>query len=358
MSRIFILIEHKANRRLLVDWLSLRHDVVVADSPGRLGTSFDLGIVDGPSLERYGAWIEAVKKSAHPVFLPFLLVTHRPGVGVASAPAWEKIDELIISPVEKIELRARVETLLRVRDLSVANDLLLKRLELELARAQDVQMRLLPREAPRLRNFELAARCVPAREFSGDFYDWQSAGDTTVLSVGDVMGKGLHAALLAATARAALRAVARQNPPGAALDLVRETLSDDLERTSSFVTLFHARLAVEPHEIRYVDAGHGHALVRRATGTVNRLESGGRPVGFPAAGPYRESALRLTPGDILFVYSDGLVEGSDREPEELVYELDVRDPASTLVERLISMAPTGGMVDDVTALVLKCSGPH
>jgi serine phosphatase RsbU (regulator of sigma subunit) len=354
MSRVVLLIEPKENRRLLVEWLAQRHEVVVARSPSTLDSSFDLGIVDGPSLQRYGPWIDSVKRAVHPVFLPFLFVAHRQGVGAATAHAWERIDELIVSPVEKVELRARVETLLRARDLSLANAALRQRLEAELARAHEVQARLLPREPPRLRDFELAARCVPAREVSGDFYDWESTGDAAVLSVGDVMGKGAPAALLAATARAVLRAVARQNAPGPALDLVRETLNGDLERTSSFVTLFHARLAVEPHEVRYVDAGHGHALVRRSTGAIERLQCGGRPVGFPASAPYHESAVTMGEDDVLLVYSDGLLEGADRTPEELIDEVGATEPASAIVEELIARAPRCGNADDVTVLVLKC----
>ncbi|MDB4938494.1 MAG: response regulator receiver modulated serine phosphatase [Labilithrix sp.] len=354
MSRIVLLIEARENRRLLVEWLAQHHEVIVARSPAALEAPFDLGIVDGPSLQRYGPWIESVKRAVQPVFLPFLFVAHRQGVGVATANAWERIDELIVSPVEKVELRARVETLLRARHLSVANAALRQRLEAELARAHEVQAGLLPRAAPHLRGFELAARCIPAREVSGDFYDWDCVGDAAVLSVGDVMGKGAPAALLAATARAVLRAVARQNAPGAALDLVRETMNEDLERTSSFVTLFHARVTVEPHEVRYVDAGHGHALVRRATGAIERLRCGGRPVGFPASAPYQESAVRMEAEDLLLVYSDGLLEGTERTPEEMIDDVGATAPASAIVEELIDRAPRHATADDVTVLVLKC----
>lgn len=353
MSRIVLVIEHAENRRLLVDSLSSHHEVAIADSPSMLDTTFDLCIVDGPSLERYGRWIDAVKSSVSPLFLPFLLVAHRRGIGLVAGEAWQRIDELIISPVEKVELQARVETLLRARELSLANASLRHRLEIELARAREVQAGLLPREAPRLPGFELAARCIPAREVSGDFFDWQAVADAAVLSVGDVMGKGVPAALLAATARAVLHALARQNPPAAALDLLQETLSDDLERTSSFVTIFHAHLDVGLSQVRYVDAGHGHALVRRAGGAVERLERGGRPVGFPARAPYRESALRLAEGDILFVYSDGLLEGNVRPPEELVEDVDVSVHARAIVDQLIELAPGRESADDVTVLVLK-----
>jgi hypothetical protein len=140
MSRIVLLIEHGENRRLLSDWLSLHHEVAIPDAPGTVLPEFDLGIVDGPSLERYGRWIEAVKSAVHPLFLPFLLVVSRHGVAAASGShVWEKVDELIVAPVEKLELHARVETLLRVRSLSLANASLARRLETELARAHEVQ---------------------------------------------------------------------------------------------------------------------------------------------------------------------------------------------------------------------------
>ena len=356
MSRIVLLIEHVENRRLLAEWLSLHHEVTTPDTPSALDPELDLAIVDGPSLERWGHWLDAVRSAVYPVFLPILLVSHRHGAMTTSG-VWDHIDELIVTPVEKLELRARVQTLLRARSLSLANAALAHRLETELARAREVQAGLLPSEAPVLNGYELAARCIPAREVGGDFFDWQAIDGSAALSVGDVMGKGIPAALLAATVRAVLRALAHQNPPAAALDLLRQALNSDLERTSSFVTLFHARIA--EGEIRYVDAGHGHAVVRRASGLIERLERGGRPVGFPAAVAYRESVLRLEPGDVLVVFSDGLFSSTARtgpRPENLIGELDISQPAKALVDRLVEQAeqaPKQDSVDDVTVLALK-----
>lgn len=365
MSRIVLLVEHAENRRLLADWLSrsphaasaaqaLRHDVIVPESPTTIESAFDLGIVDRASLERYGRWIDAVKASVHPVFLPFLAIAHRQSGGMKIDDAWARVDELIITPVEKLELHSRVENLLRERHLSLANDALRRRLAMELARARAVQAGLLPREAPNVRGFEFAASCVPAREVGGDFYDWETLGHEAVVSVGDVMGKGIPAALLATTVRAVLRALARQNPPSTALDLLQATLSGDLERTASFVTLFHARLEASSREVRYVDAGHGHAVVRRGSGVVERLERGGRPVGFPAKAPYREASVQLQEGDILFVYSDGLCFADSRGPEEILDAVEPEEPASAIVEHLVKRAARHETADDVTVLVLKC----
>jgi serine phosphatase RsbU (regulator of sigma subunit) len=353
MSRVLVLIEHVENRRLLSEWLAQEHDVLLpAPTGGQVAdVVFDLAIVDAPSLERYGAWLDAAKRAVEPLFLPYLLVTPRR----ATAQVEGKIDEIIVSPVEKLELHARVDTLLRVRALSLANAALRRRLESELARAREVQAGLLPSVAPALEGFELAARCLPASEVGGDFYDWEADGESAVVSVADVMGKGIPAALLAATVRAVLRALARYHDPAPTIELLRETLAGDLARTSSFATLFHARVFAATGEVRYVDAGHGHALVRRASGHVERLARGGRPIGFPMTGRYHEATVRLGPGDLLLVSSDGFVEGGASEAAALVESYGATGNARDIVDRLVERAPRPHVPDDLTVLVLKCS---
>jgi len=358
MSRILLLLAHRGNRRLLADWLATRYQVVLPESERALEEPFDLGIVDGPALDRLGKWVQAFKKAAHPDLLPFLLVTHRQGVGMATRHLWESVDELIISPIEKAELQARVELLLRARQLSLQNAALTRQLEAELARAGAVQAELLPRDAPSLPGFELKARCIPAREVGGDFYDWQEITPGVVtLTVGDVMGKGMPAALLMATVRATLRAVARQNPPAAALELAGQALETDFERTGSFVTLFHAQLDVRARRLRYVDAGHSHVFVCRADGAAEDLKRGGRPLGILSPQGYEEGAVELRAGDALVVYSDGLLEAwSDRDPLALTEQCRGVTSAAQLVERLVGFAARAGSPpDDLTVVVLRCN---
>jgi serine phosphatase RsbU (regulator of sigma subunit) len=230
-----------------------------------------------------------------------------------------------------------------------------------LARAGRVQAELLPKDVPALPGFELAARCISAREVGGDFYDWQEATPgVLLLSVGDVMGKGMPAALLMATVRATLRAVALENPPAAALNLLRLAMAADLERTGSFVTLFHARLEVSSRTVRYVDAGHGHVFVLRDNGTVERLESSGPPVGVGFPEPDQENWISLYPGDSLVVYSDGLVEvrpDAPLDPDAVADELRAAPSAAAMVERSLQLAaPAGPPADDLTVVVLRCRG--
>ncbi|MGI2902834.1 ATP-binding protein [Tolypothrix sp. VBCCA 56010] len=129
MCKILLIIEHKENRRLLSEWLETRYEVFSPDSDDELPSlqqSFDLCIICARKLDRYSNWLQATKKAQEPLFLPFLLVTSRRDVGMVTRHLWRSIHELIVTPIEKVELHARVEMLVQRRKLSLelklAND--------------------------------------------------------------------------------------------------------------------------------------------------------------------------------------------------------------------------------------------
>lgn len=120
MSRVLLLLDQKENQRLLAEALATRHEVVVAEGDDDLDGEFDLCVVDGPSLDRSWEKVEQRKSRDHPILLPVLLVTSRPDVKMITRRLWRSVDELIITPIEKPELHARMEVLLRMRSLSLA----------------------------------------------------------------------------------------------------------------------------------------------------------------------------------------------------------------------------------------------
>jgi signal transduction histidine kinase len=119
MNRLLLLLDHAPNRRLLAQWLSPRYQVVLAESAPALQEPFDLAILDGPALHRFWEAVQARKKAEEPVLLPVLLLTSRQGVELAKRHLWRTIDEVVLRPIEKVELQARVEILLRARRLSL-----------------------------------------------------------------------------------------------------------------------------------------------------------------------------------------------------------------------------------------------
>lgn len=232
-------------------------------------------------------------------------------------------------------------------------------LQLELHYAAEIQAKLLPRSYPNIPGFELVARCLPAKQVGGDFYDWQEVSSTLFnITLGDVMGKGMAAAMLMATARAALHAVTLYNSPGQALHLAETSLLPDLENSESFVTLFHGQLDAARRTLTFVDCGHGYVFVRRADGSVETLSPRGLPVGVQSGQVYQEGTVQFAKGDVLVLFSDGLI---DADPQlELTNKILARNlaglhSAQEMVDRLVGLT---GMPDpqpdDITVVVLRC----
>ncbi len=122
MSRILLLLAHLANRHLLAEALGTRHETLAPGSDDALDLPFDLGVMDGPALDRLGERVRARRAAVQPQFLPFLLVVSRHDVGMATRHLWRTVDELIFTPIEKVELQARVENLLHARRLSTEQE--------------------------------------------------------------------------------------------------------------------------------------------------------------------------------------------------------------------------------------------
>jgi phosphoserine phosphatase RsbU/P len=300
-----------------------------------------------------------VRASPRPLYPYFVLLTALADRSHLLAGLEAGTDDYLTKPLDRAELQVRLTAAARVTSLYRRLDEQHRRLEAELARAGAVQAELLPHQAPALPGFELAARCIPAREVGGDYDSWQAPVPGVLqLTVGDAMGKGMAAALLMATVRAAVRAAAHHAAPAAALDVAARALETDLERSGSFVTLFHAWLDVPARRLTFVDAGHGHVFVRRGDGTPVGQEPRGLPRGIALGGPYREGVCTLAPGDALVVYSDGLLDARPDvtlDPPAIAARLAGAESAQAMVDRLVELAAlTGPPPDDLTVVVLRC----
>ena len=194
------------------------------------------------------------------------------------------------------------------------------RVEQELEIARRIQRNLFPRTLPLLEGLELAARCLPARETGGDFYDViqlreqsGAARASLALMVGDVSGKSITAAMLMGVARSIARSEARnhQTPPEVMRETNRWIVEDVPPR--SFVALCYATIDLHERRLALANAGQLAPLRRRRDGRIEYLEAPGNtlPLGIDPTTPYAALDVALEPGDLLLFYTDGIVEAQD-----------------------------------------------
>jgi phosphoserine phosphatase RsbU/P len=294
-----------------------------------------------------------------------ILTTAYSSEQVAIAALRHGADDYLRKPFDRGEFQAALDRTLarlrmsrQIRTLSRELETKQQQLTQELARAAAVQSDLLPGEHPPVAGFEIGARCLPAQAVGGDFYDWQQLPlGRLCLTVGDVMGKGMPAALLMATVRAVIRAMISQHGAADAVQHTAASLDDDLARSGSFVTLFHAQLDVTTGELRYVDAGHGQVFLRRASGEVERLEPWGLPLGVLSEERYREGVATLAAGDVLVIYSDGLTAARPdlfTDPAAVAAQISGADSAAATAQSLVDLATGAGQLpDDLTVVVVR-----
>jgi serine phosphatase RsbU (regulator of sigma subunit) len=227
----------------------------------------------------------------------------------------------------------------------------------ELARSAQVQRSMLPASLVSFPGWEVAGRCSPLRAVAGDFYDWYPVRGGAAITLADVMGKGMPAALIAANVRAVMRSTSPVNGVAAAVESAAETLETDLDGAGVFVTLFHAHLHEQTGVLRYIDAGHGLTLVLHEDGTTERLAPTGLPLGAGWENSWDERTVRLLPGDVLVSVSDGVLDAFDGTLESLhVIERIARSctTASAIVDA-VTAAVAGEAPDDVSVVALRRS---
>ena len=190
-----------------------------------------------------------------------------------------------------------------------------ERLEKELQLARSIQQASLPKEVPSLQGWQISPYYHPAREVGGDFYDFHLLSEDRLgVVVGDATGKGVPAALVMASARSMLRALAQaSNSPGEVLRRVNDALVTDIPQ-NMFVTCFYA--IVDPHSgtLKYANAGHDLPYLWRG-GDADQLRATGMPLGLMPGMSYGQKEIELDCGQGVFFYSDGLVEAHDPKGE-------------------------------------------
>ena len=266
-------------------------------------------------------------------------------------PSGERVGALcVFDPTPRIFTEAEE---LQLRDLAlwVQKEMVI---ENELIRAAQIQKGFIPQQPKETFGYDGAGGCVQARTVGGDFYDWYPVKGGGDFTLADVMGKGMGAAIIAATVRAVLRAGSRDDEIVSGIKTASAILGADLSSSGSFVTLFHARLHSRSGLIRYVDAGHGLSIVMRLNGEIERLSSENPPLGIGIDIAWKEDSFVLNHGDTFISVSDGVLDLFDGTLTALDNVVEIAkncNSAQEIVDAIITRAGKNAG-DDVTVLVL------
>ena len=207
---------------------------------------------------------------------------------------------------------------------------------------------------------------VPAREVGGDFYDYIVLDEHHIgIAIADVSGKGVPAAFFMAIARTLLRATALFNlTPGACLARLNDLLAAENEQ-GMFVTVFYGILNTETGYFSYANGGHNHPALVKAGGGVSWLPgTGGMLIGMMEDIAYKEGRVRLDPGDMLFFYTDGVVEAfdidgtefTDRRLQDILEACGSQPPgevAETVLATVKAFERGAPQADDITCVSIR-----
>ena len=197
-----------------------------------------------------------------------------------------------------------------------------ERVDRQLSIGAEIQAQLVPDHCPVIEGVDLAARCRPAFQVGGDYYDFiptrprqlgrRRERGRWALVVGDVMGKGVPAGLLMTLMRGMLRAEALSgHSPDRILHDLNQLAEEDLAHSHRFVTLFYSEFDPLSRQLRFANAAHNPPLLwRRQRNRVERLDAPGLLIGLQSDADYRTESVLLEPGDVVLYYTDGVTEAS------------------------------------------------
>lgn len=242
----------------------------------------------------------------------------------------------------------------------------------ELEMARHIQTSLLPKSRLQTERLEASGICIPAGAIGGDFYDYFSTKDGVSLAIADVSGHSVGAALMMSETRSALRAeirTARADSrlfgPADMLGLLNELLFEDLNGADLFITMFFIDFDPITRRLRYANAGHCPALVaKRGHDECISLDAEGLILGVRPDVRFEERSLLLKPEDVVLLYTDGVIETSDRNGEFYgVERLGIQllrhrhRPAAELMQAVLDdlreFCGHDGQADDTSLLVLR-----
>jgi len=327
--------------------------------------------LEGPDVLR------SIRESPATSGIPVIMLTGRGTLEDRIVGLHTGANEYIVKPFDVRELIIHVQKLLeQAHKVKYLNPLIgvmggdftaegIEHLGRDLEMAVDIQRKLIPSECPSMNSFEISARLLPARLVGGDFYDFiQLDSSHWVVFIGDVVGKGIPAALMMVTIRAILRYIAKEErSPAKALEKLNAFLCENLGE-NRFVTLFYGVIDIPGKTMTFADGGHVKPVVlNKVQQTSTNLKCRGVTLGIYNNARFEEKTVLFSHDDIVVFYTDGIVEAQNPDSVEFgvsglekVIREHADQNADTILDEIfnaVSAHNPGSPQDDITCIVLK-----
>jgi serine phosphatase RsbU (regulator of sigma subunit)/CHASE2 domain-containing sensor protein len=242
-----------------------------------------------------------------------------------------------------------------------------ERLQLEAELAARIQKALLAEKAPSVRGVSIAARCIPASEVGGDYFDFITSHENTVgIAVGDVTGHGMGAALIMGLLRSVLRGQTTQGmAPGDVVSSINNVMYSDFISFEKMASLFYCTYSIVDKTLTFTNAGHTPPLLVRSNELHARPLRGKGPIlGFRSNIKYKEFKIKIYPGDIIAYMTDGIVEAENAQKEffgqekvEKIVNDNMDNSAEEILDQIFKQVDefTEGCPqrDDMTLIIMK-----
>ncbi len=313
--------------------------------------------------------------------IPAIMITVSHEISHAVAAMKYGAFDYVTKPFDPGELLVIVQQALRIRDqarrLRRAEAELDKAREHEISIASRIQQTLLLGAPLRdLRDVKVGELTIASKKIDGDFYDFTMISDTCLdVIVGDVMGKGIPAALMGAAAKqhlmSALYRLMRRHgtgdppEPGEIVSSVHAEMIGQMKDLETFFTLCYARFDLSHNLVTYVDCGHMRTIHHHRTGgTCSLLQGENMPLGFPGQDRFTQMSAPFERGDLFFFYSDGLTEARNERGEfygeERLVEfvrahasLDPQELCEQAAKEVVDFSRRDTFTDDLTCVALR-----
>ena len=247
-----------------------------------------------------------------------------------------------------------------------------KKRELEIART--IQLGLLPEKTPEIKGLSLAGICIPAREIGGDYYDYlPGSGKTLDLVVADVSGHSIGAALTMGWIRTFIRDKALTESAKTAsetMSAINDFFYEDLTRAELFVTMFFLKYDPDSRELFYANAGHNPPFIYRPSSNAKiKLDAEGLILGIKTGVEFEEKKTQLQEGDLLLLYTDGIIEAEDREDQffgdnrlmqllKTYHALPPQEIIDKILHQVRLFTGNDNFNDDVTLVIMRLEKSH